>query len=296
MRRHPTLAALCLGLTLSTNAAEVTLVGSDLLRSALEKPLAGAKVDETRVLRLRLDGSLGALAEVRAGRADLAVVAIASSEAPPDSGLRLIPLAYQVGVVAVNAANPLRQMSLDQLAGVFGDKEPTDHRQWGSLGLANEWAEKSIVPNLFVDTDSLALEFFRQTILHVPEFKPTVAQQPSSDELLRRVRVDETCIGMFPRPLAAADAAGVQVLRIARSDRDVPFGPTPENVHTGDYPLRLPFFVVLAPERAGELAPVLDRLLGDEVAAALEQAGFVAVPAAARLHLRRELGAKPEAP
>ena len=294
MRRYLTFAALGLSLPLSTPAAEVKIIGSDLLRSALEKPLAGAKVDETRVLRLRLDGSLGALDDVRAGRADLAVVAIASNEAPPEGDVRLIPLTYQVAVVAVNAENPLRQMSLEQLGGVFGDKEPTDHRQWGSLGLTNEWAEKSIVANLFVDPDSLALDLFRQTVLHVPELKPTVAQQPSLAELQRRVRVDETCIGLFPRLLT--DSAGVRVLLIARSDRDVPFGPTAENIHNGDYPLRLPFFIALKAERAGELAAVVERLLSDEVAAVLEQAGFVAVPGAARLHARHELRAKPEAP
>ncbi len=294
MRRYLTFAVFCLGLPFGTPAAEVKIVGSDLLRSALEKPLAGAKVDDARVLRLRLDGSLGALDEVRAGRADLAVVAIASNEAPPEGAVRLIPLAYQVAVVAVNDENPLRQMSLEQLGGVFGDKEPTDHRQWGSLGLTNAWAEKSIVANLVADPDSLALDLFRHAVLHVPELKPTVAQQPSFDELLRRVRVDETCIGMLPRPLTDSD--GVRVLLIARSDRDVPFGPTAENVHNGDYPLRLPFFIALKAERAVELAPVLERLLGDEVATALEQAGFVAVPAAARLHARRELGTKPEAP
>ena len=294
MRRHLTLAALCLSLPLFTSATEVTLVGSDLLQAALEKPLAGANAGAGRALRLRLDGSLGALDAVRAGRADLAVVAVASIEGAPESGMRLIPLAYQVAVVAVNAGNPLRQMSLDQLGGVFGDKEPTDHRQWGSLGLTNEWAEKSIVANFVEDSNSLALDLFRQTVLHVPELKSTVALQPSYQELLRRVRVDETCIGLFPRPLL--DAEGVQVLLIARSDRDVPFGPTAENIHNGDYPLRLPFFIAFKAERAVELAPVVARLLGDEVAAALEQAGFVAVPGNARFNLRRELGAKADSP
>ena len=59
MRRYLTFAVFCLSLPLATPAAEVKIIGSDLLRSALEKPLAGAKVDDGRVLRLRLDGASG---------------------------------------------------------------------------------------------------------------------------------------------------------------------------------------------------------------------------------------------
>jgi phosphate transport system substrate-binding protein len=290
MLRHLSLAALCTGLPLLAAAADVTLAGSDLLRPALEKPLAGLSVGAGRTVRLRLDGSRGALDSVRAGRADLAVVTFAPDEPLPDKEFRLIPLAYQVVVFAVIDSNPVRQLSYAQLGGIFGDKEPLSIRQWGGLGATGVWAEKSIALNMVDAPDSLAHDLFLHTVLTNPVLRSTIMEQTSSDELLRKVRVDDTCIGMFPR--LPGDTEGVHVLMLSRDTKDVPFGPTPENINTGDYPLRLPFFIAFDPSRAAELAPAVAALLGDDAAAALEKAGFVAVPANARSATRSALGAK----
>lgn len=271
-------------------AADVTLVGSDLLRPALEKPLAGVGVAAGRTLRLQLDGSRRGLDELRAGRADVAVVAFAPDEPPPDKEFRLIPFAYQVAVFAVNAENPVRQVSYAQLGGLFGEKESTSIRQWGGLGAKGVWAEKSVSLNIVADPDSLALDLFRHTVLNTPQLKSTILEQESVDELVRKVRTDDTCIGLFPR--RPAETGGLQVLLIARDEKDVPFGPSAENIHAGDYALRLPFYVAFSPVRAAELAPVVALLLGDDTAAALEKGGYVAVPANARAELKRTLGAK----
>lgn len=281
-------AVCCTALPLA--AGDFTLVGSDLLKAALEQPLAAAEATPGHTVRLRFDGSRGALDELRAGKADLACVVFAPDELPPQGEFRVVPLAYQVAVFAVTETNPVRQVSFAQLGGIFGEKEPTNHRQWGALGAMGPWEQKSISLQMVEDPDSLAVDLFRHTALNVPQLKPTILVQPSSAEMLRRVRVDDTCIGFFPRPLR--DTAGVHVLLVARNDQDVPFGPTPENVHNGDYPLRLPFYLVFAPKDAAALAPLLDHLLGDTVAAALEAAGFVAVPANARHELLRTLGAR----
>ncbi len=290
MFRRFLLATLCTGLPLIAAAADLTLAGSDLLRPALAKPLAGKDVGGGRTLRLRLDGSRSALDDLRAGRADFAVVAFAPDEPPPEKEFRLIPLAYQVVVFAVNDDNPVRQVTFAQLGGMFGDREPVNLRQWGGFGAKGSWAEKPIALNMVVDIDSLALDIFKHTVLNTPALKSTIVEQADVDELVRKVRVDDTCIGMFPRLLR--DTTGVHVLLISRDEKDVPFGPTPENINTGDYALRLPFYVAFNPLRSGEVAPAVNLLLGDAVAAELEKAGFVPVPAKVRAAALRTVAGK----
>ncbi len=274
MFRRLLLLPLFTGPFLVADGADRTLAGSDLLQPAL-----GAAVDAGSLagVRLRLGGSRGGLEDLRTGRADIAVVAFAPDELPPEGEFRLVPFAYQVAVFVVNESNPVTHLSFSQLGGVFGDKEPTNHRQWGALGGTGVWELKSIAPNLVDDPNSLAVDLFKSTVLHTPVLKATINVQTDADELLRRLRVDDTCIGFFPRPLP--DTSGVHVLAVARRDDDVAFGPTPENVATGDYALRLPFHLAFRPDRAGELGPVLRALLGDTVAAELERAGFMAAPA-----------------
>lgn len=290
MLRQIALAALCSGLSAIAAAADVKLAGSDLLRPALEKTAADANLGAGRVLRLRLDGSRRAMEDLRAGRADLAIVAFAPDEPLPERELRLIPLAYQVVTFAVNDLNPLRQVSYAQLGGIWGERESMSLRRWGDLGLTGVWALKSISPNTVDAPDLLTGDIFLHTVLTNPMFSTTVLKLPSLGELLKKVRIEDACIGMFPGLLR--DAAGVHVLLVSRDATDVPFGPTPENIHNGDYPVRLPFYIVFDPLRTAELARAVTALLGDDVAAALDRTGFVAVPETARSATIRELGAK----
>lgn len=271
-------------------AGDLTVTGSDLLRPALEPVLEQSAIGTGRVVRLRLAGSHAGLQELRAGKADLAVATFAPNEPLPETEFRLVPLAYQVVVLAVTSTNPIRQVSYAQLGGMFGEKESVNYRQWGALGGKGVWQEKPVTLNTVESPDTLALDLFRYTVLRVPQLKTTMSIHPNLDELLLRVRVDDNSIGLFPRLLP--DAAGAHVLLVARDDKDVAFGPTPENIHTGDYPLRLPFYIVFKPERAAEISGVVSLLLGDEVAASLAKLGYVPVPANARREALRTLGVK----
>ncbi len=288
-RRH-VLPVLALAAVLPAAAADVTLGGSDLLRPALEPAWGGRALADGRLLRVELAGSRAGLDAVRAGHCDLAIVVFAPEEALPEKDFQLLPLAYQVVVFAVNPQNPVRSATLAQLAGAFGDREPLNLRRWGDLGAQGAWAEKRISLNCVDDPASVGIDIFRHAALSKPQLRTTIVEQADPDELVHKLRVDDNCIGLFLRPLPPD--AGVNVLLVARTAdaKDVPFGPTPENVHTGDYPLRLPFYVAFDRTRIAELRPVLAQLYGDEAAQVLEQAGFVPVPANARTEIRRSLG------
>lgn len=271
-------------------AGDFTVTGSDLLFPALEPVLASAGAATGRPVRLRLEGSHSGLQELRAGKADLAVVAFAPNEPLPETEFRLVPLAYQVVVLAVTASNPIRQLSYAQLGGLFGEKETVNHRLWGALGAPGVWQEKTVTLNTVEAPEMLALDLIRYSVLRVPQLKPTMSIHSSLEELVKRVRVDDTSLGLFPR--LPSDTAGMHLLLVARDDKDVAFGPTPENIHAGDYPLRLPFYIVFKPARAAELSGVVGTLLGEKVADGLVKLGYVPVPANARLEARRTLGAK----
>ena len=84
-------------------------------------------------------------------------------------------------VVYVNAANPIRQLTLDQLDGIFGaartgglrgfkwtltdGRDATgDIRTWGQLGLTGEWADKPI--QTYGHAPSGTTRFFQLRVLH----------------------------------------------------------------------------------------------------------------------------------
>lgn len=285
MLRRIFLVSLFSGLV--ATAAERVVVGSDLLAPALEDAItAGALPDS----QLALTGSRSGLDELRAGKADLAVVTFAPDENLPDKEFRLVPLGYQVAVFVVTATNPIERLSFSQLGGIFGEKEPTNHRQWGSLGGKGVWELKSISVKLVDDPGSLAVDLFTATVLHSPTLKRTIRIGTDRDEMLRSARVDDTCILFLPCPLAESD--GVKILPVAKRDDDVAFGPTPENIYAGDYPLRLPFYLAFKPEKTHELESTLRDVLGAGVAEALARHGFMPAPANVRGEAAASLAAR----
>lgn len=281
------LALLSLGFSVFAPAADVIVAGSDLLRAALQ-PLEGVTVGDSGRLHLRLDGTRAALTELRSGRAQVAIVAFAPGEPLPETEFRLVPLAHQVVVVVVNTANPVLQLNLAQLAGLFGEREALNLRSWGALGGTGVWADKAVALGIVTDDDSVAVDLFSHTVLNVPQLRTAVLAHPDVDDLLRKVRVDDAVIGLSPRPVASE--AGVRVLSLAREADDVPFGPTPENVQTGDYPLRLPFYLAVRAEANPATVAALELLLSDATAEKFARAGFMPAPPSARMEARRALG------
>ena len=77
-----------------------------------------------------------------------------------------LPKAAYALVVYVNKANPLSQLTLEELAGVFGVpevKESRSVRSWGDLGLAGEWSSSPIHIYSF-DYDNDKSLFFRRAV------------------------------------------------------------------------------------------------------------------------------------
>ena len=74
----------------------------------------------------------------------------------------------------------------------------------------------------------------------------------------------------------------------AASDRPA-FGPTEINIHYGDYPVRLAFYLVYRERDAAELQPAFKVLFGDAVVESLRQNNLFGLPDSVRRKVRTDL-------
>lgn len=175
-------------------------------------------------------------------------VAAASSHAPRPS---FTP------VIIVNAANPLRLITLAQLDAVFGTQHrraPGNARTWGDLGLSGEWAHRAIVPAGYGEDDALSV-FFRRRVLE-EDYKPNpeslLVQGPDADRAIAaRVAKDPGAIGYTSG--VAADIPGVKAIPVSGSDRAL--AADENNIESDAYPLSRNVSLVLN-RRPGERLPV----------------------------------------
>lgn len=266
--------------TVMTGLAEVRVVGSDLLGKEFTEGLKAYSKRNDWGVTLKLEGSRTALEQLQSGLGDLGLIMLSPGEKIPTAPYVALPVAYQTAVVVVPAALPLTQITFAQLNVIYGDEAQSGLRRWGDLGVTGEWAQRNILPNILGPSGGLSHDLFRYTALTTPALRPTVGVQSSLAECIGRIRGEEG--GMAVLPLLPAGQTRLKTLLVARGAQDVAFGPTPDNIHSGDYPIRLPVYLVFRKDATKRLQPVLRHLLSEEGTALWEKAQLVPLPVQVR--------------
>lgn len=294
--RFPRLSAAAFSATLLAAslfaADEIRISGSDLLDGALRADLAAFGKQSDLTLSFDLHGSRLGMEALKQGRADLALLVFGAQDPKPGPELSDAVIGYLTSVVVVPADLSLTQISYPQLAGVFGASELNTYRRWSEIGVLGEWAPRAISGMVLRRSAGLSLDLFRYNVLQKPDLKPTIAQLDSAEEAYGRLLGEEGGIAILPSAPPPGKKLKVLLLSKGAGAGDVAYPPTAENLHTGDYPLRLPVHVVFRKGEAGKLSRVIRHILADETAPALQAVGVVPLPVQARNQLVFDLETK----
>lgn len=267
--------------TPESEARELRVVGTDLLGIEFSRALHAFARENNLRLALALDGSLSAHDELRTGRSDIGLLVLAPQTSVADFGGEFCawPVAYHRAVVLALQGTPLTELTLDQLADVFGDGIRRVSR-WSDHGVTEKGAESPLLALAPETGGGLALELFRHTVLGGRPLNARVARYATAEALKNRcvdgVRILAVASTAYPeipilKPIAIAAQAGAPA-----------FGPTPEALHTGDYPLRLPLHLVFRRSALATVRPLVRHLAGEGAVSHFERAGLVPLPPAAR--------------
>ena len=257
----------------SASARQVRIAASDLLADFITEPLQAYGEEHSIEFKVDSIGSLPALERLRSDEIDLAIIAVPEDTDVPRDEFRVFPFAYDVAVIAVNQSNPINDISLASLGGIFGANEESNYTTWGDLGLSG-WGSRSIKAVVGQNNESISLELFKFSALRGGQMKTTVASMKVT-EVEGVLLSDAAAIAILPR-LPKSDK--VKALMISSEVDGPAFSPTDDNVHYGDYPIRLAFYVVYKKRYEARAQEVLRVMLGDDLAASLRDNNLFALP------------------
>lgn len=259
------------------NNTLIDVGGSDLLQLAVGEPLTRYIKQFHLNVAVDLHGSTPAVEDLKSGKVELAIVAAPIGQSAAPEGFKAIPFCFAVDYIFVNPANPLDSLTLRQVAGIFGESKEAIG-EWKQLKLSGDWANRPIVAYSTSPDDGVVIEMLKYLVLDRQPLRPTVHILNTPDETIAAVGNSPNGIG-----LCGYDPGAPSKVLLISPDREVnatkpPAPPTPENISSGAYPLRLPFYLVYSPANQARVAPLLRLLLSDAYATRLRDAHFVPVP------------------
>jgi len=271
-------------------AQTLRLAGSDLFQGTLSQNLQNINKANDLTLDLDLKGSRLGLIKLQEGKADLGLLVFGAEDRRPEAAeFASHVIGYLSAQIVVPQNLSLSQLSYEQLAAIFGASEQANYRRWSEVGALGEWAPRTVSAMALSRRTSLAVDLFRYNVLKTPDFKPTVALLEDKNTLYARLKGEEGGIAILPEPPPAD--SGLKVLLIAKKATDVAYGPSSENLHTGDYPLRVPVYLVFRRGDFVKYSRFIRYLLAEETIPTLLAAGVSPLPIQARNQLLFDLEA-----
>jgi ABC-type phosphate transport system substrate-binding protein len=279
MNLGKTFLLLPLTMIVTAQAEEIRIAASDLLADYIKAPLKAYAAENDSTFVVDSIGSLPALDRLRSDEIDLAIIAVPDGDEVPRDEFSVYPFAYDVAVIVVNDSNPIDEISVAKLGGIFGSKEELNLNTWGDLGLSG-WGSRNIKAFAGTSDESIALELFKHITLKGGVMKPNVSivKDTEVEDVLRSDAASIAIISRIP------ENRNIKVLMVSSdSDPYAPaFGPTDDNVHYGDYPIRLAFYIVYNLRDDAKLRSTVRELLNDGVATSLRSNDLIPLPETVR--------------
>lgn len=180
------------------------------------------------------------------------------------------PKEYQVALdglsIYVAADNPVTELSVDQLMGVFTGKI----RNWKQVG-----GTDAPITVYSRENSSGTYEFFKEHVLKGADFVSSAQTMPGTAAVLQAVAKDKNGIGYG----GAAYGAGAKHLKVKKDDASPGVEPTEENVVGQKYPIWRYLYIYVNPALdKGEVAQYLSWIRGDEGQQQVKEVGYFPLP------------------
>lgn len=180
---------------------------------------------------------------------------------------------YDALSVYVNKANPLEQITLEQLADIYG--EGSQITKWSELGVTMPAGADEII-RVSRQSNSGTYAYFREAILGKGrDFKLGSRDMQGSKDVVELVSRTPGAIGYSGMGYHTPD---VKMLRVAKKPGDTAYAATVENTLSHAYPIARLLFMYTLGEPTGAVKKYMEWVHSDAGQKIVMQSGYVPLP------------------
>ncbi|MDD0842431.1 MULTISPECIES: PstS family phosphate ABC transporter substrate-binding protein [unclassified Pseudomonas] len=203
-----------------------------------------------------------------------------------------VPVAIDALAVFVHKDNPIKQLTMQQIDGIFSATKlcgGSDIKTWGDVGLSGEWADKPI--QLFGrNSVSGTYGYFKEEGLCKGDFKANVNEQPGSASVVQSISSTVNAIGYSGIGYRTASVRAVPLVNKKGEVEEA----NETNALSGKYPLARFFYVYVNKAPNKPLSPLeaefVKLVLSQQGQQVVVKDGYIPLPAKVVEKTKQELG------
>ena len=181
---------------------------------------------------------------------------------------------YDALAVYVHKNNPLEQITIDQLAEIYG--ENGDITAWAQLGIEHPECSSDEIIRISRQSNSGTYYYFREALLgKKQDFKLGSRDLHGSKDVVELIERTPCAIGYSGMGYATEH---VKMLSIAEKTGDSAYAPTLENALSGTYPIARPLYMYSIGTPEGKEMKYINWILSDAGQKIVEKSGYVSLP------------------
>lgn len=163
--------------------------------------------------------------------------------------------------VYVNDSNPINELSMAQLKGIFTGKITS----WKDVG----GPDARIIP-YSRENSSGTYVFFKEHVLENADYTPRAQAMPGTAAVVNAVSKEKFGIGYG----GAAYAKGIKIVKVKKDASAPGVSPSDATIHDGSYPLSRPLFFYLRPNPSKEIKAFSDWVLSPQGQEIVKKVGY----------------------
>lgn len=185
------------------------------------------------------------------------------------------PVAHVVGhdalAVIVNKANPLKEIDLEKLAGIYGEKGTID--KWSQLGVKVPGCDSDEIIRFSRQSNSGTYTYFKEAILKEGDYKDDAKEANGSKQLVDSVATTPCSIGYDGLAYVTPEVASLCVMDKAGKC----VAPSVAAALDGSYPIARPLFMYTDGEPAGQAKAYLEWVKSDKGQCIIQAKGYAPI-------------------
>ncbi len=166
--------------------------------------------------------------------------------------------------VYVNDANPVQELTLEQIKDIYTGKVTN----WKAVGGPDA---KIILYSR--ENNSGTYVYFKDNVLEGQDFSAAAQNMPGTAAVVNAVAKDKSGIGYG----GAAYGKGIKFLKVKQDASSPGFEPTAENVKSGDYPISRYLYMYVRSKPSGAMKEYIDWILSAEGQDVVTKVGYFPV-------------------